>query len=285
VPDSNHRWAVATQSFTFVDTSRRTPAAGGDPGEASRSLPTVIRYPVDGPPSGAEAVGGAGSHLGPPFPLIVFAHGYNTTPGAYSDLLHAWASAGYVVAAPSFPRATAGGPLDEGDVDNQPGDVSFVITQVLAAAPLAGLVDGAHIGVAGHSDGASTAAGIGYNSCCRDSRLAADAVMEGDEHSFPGGHWFPGGPAAALLVIQADHDALNPPSLGRAVYDGGSSPEYLLWLVNAQHLQPYTSDAAHLGVVEAVTTAFFDRYLKGRAASVAAMKSAATPGLATLTTR
>jgi hypothetical protein len=243
----------------------------------------VIRYPVDGPANEAETLGGAGSRLGRPFPLIVFAHGYDTTPGAYAELLHAWASAGYVVAAPSFPRATAGGPLDEGDLDNQPGDVSFVITQVLEAAPLAGLVDAAHIGAAGHSDGASTTAGIGYDSCCRDSRLAADAVMEGDEHSYPGGSWFPAGGAPALLVIQADHDTFNPPALGRAVYDGGRSPKYLLWLLNAQHLQPYTSDAAHLGVVEAVTTAFFDRYLKGRVDSVAAMRSAATPGLATLT--
>ncbi|MDQ1370556.1 MAG: hypothetical protein QOF20_2909 [Acidimicrobiaceae bacterium] len=281
-PDANHRWAVGTQSLTFVDTSRRTPAAGGDPGEGSRSLPTVIRYPVDGPASGAEAAGGAGSHLGHPFPLIVFAHGYDITPGAYADLLHAWASAGYVVAAPSFPRATAGGPLDEGDIDNQPGDLSFVITQVLVAPALAGLVDSAHIGVAGHSDGASTTAGIGYDSCCRDGRVTADAVMEGDKHSYPGGSWFPAGPAPALLVIQADHDVLNPPALGRAVFDGGSSPKYLLSLVNAEHLQPYTSDAAHLKVVEAVTTAFFDRYLKGRTASVAAMKSAAEPGLATL---
>jgi hypothetical protein len=282
VADANHRWAVGTESLTFVDTSRRTPAAGGDPGEAFRSLPTVIRYPVDGPANGAETPGGAGSRLGRPFPLIVFAHGYDTTPGAYAALLHNWAGAGYVVAAPSFPRATAGGPLDEGDVDNQPGDLSFVITQVLAAPSLAGLVDGGHIGVAGHSDGASTTAGVGYNSCCKDSRLAADAVMEGDEHRYPGS-WFPAGPAPALLVIQADHDALNPPALGRAVYDGGSSPKYLLWLLNAQHLEPYTSDAAHLGVVEAVTTAFFDRYLKGRVDSVAAMRSAAAPGLATLT--
>ena len=109
-------------------------------------------------------------------------------------------------------------------------------------------------------------------------------MLEGDKHSYPSGSWFPAGPAPALLVVQADHDALNPPALGRAVFDGGPSPKYLLWLVDAQHLEPYTSDAAHLKVVEAVTTAFFDRYLKGRTDSVAAMRGAATPGVATLTT-
>jgi fermentation-respiration switch protein FrsA (DUF1100 family) len=85
-----------------------------------------------------------------------------------------------------------------------------------------------------------------------------------------------------MLVIQGDHDALNPPALGEAVYHGGRSPKYLLWLVNAQHLEPYTTDAAHLAVVTAVTTAFFDRYLKGRPAAVAQMRQGATPGLATL---
>jgi hypothetical protein len=287
--DGKHRWAVGTQSFTLVDPSRSTPPAGSDPGEASRTLPTLIRYPVDGPVSGTEVAGGAGSHLGHPFPLIVFAHGYDNSPVAYAALLHAWASAGYVVAAPSFPRGTIGGPLDENDLDNQPGDLSFVISKVLAMAgpggPLAGLVDTAHVGVAGHSDGASTTAGIGYNSCCRDGRVLADAVMEGDLHAFPGGSWFPAGAAPAMLVIQGDQDVLNPPVLGQAVYRGGRSPKYLLSLINAQHLEPYTTDAPQLAVVTAVTTAFFDRYLKGRSDAVAQMRQGATPGVATLTSQ
>ncbi len=286
-PDASHRWAVATQSFTFTDTSRPTAPAGTDPGEASRTLPTVIRYPADGPPGAAETAGGAGSPLGRPFPLIVFAHGFDSSPAVYATLLHAWGAAGYVVAAPSFPRATAGGPLDESDVSHEPGDLSFVITQLVALAgpggALAGLVDTAHIGVAGHSDGASATSGIGYNSCCRDGRVLADAVMEGDLHAYPGGAYFPAGPAPALLVIQGDRDVLNPPALGEAVFHGGRSPKYLLWLVNAAHLEPFTSDAAHLTVVAAVTTAFFERYLKGRAAALGQMHEAATPGLATLT--
>jgi hypothetical protein len=271
----------------FVDTSRTTPPAAGDPGEPSRTLPTVVRYPTAGADNGAETADAPARPGGRLFPLVVFAHGYDSSPDVYAGLLHFWASAGFVVAAPSFPRATAGGPLDENDVNDQPGDLSFVITKVLALAgaggPLAGIVDPAHIAVAGHSDGASTTAGIGFNSCCRDGRVLADAVMEGDEHAFPGGHWFPAGAEPALLVIQGDHDVLNPPALGQAVYDGGRSPKYLLWLVGAEHLPPYTSDAAHLAVVEAVTTAFFDRYLKGQAGAVAAMRQAAKPGLATLT--
>jgi fermentation-respiration switch protein FrsA (DUF1100 family) len=244
-----------------------------------------MRYPA-GPAGTAQAPGAPGSRVGAPFPLIVFAHGFNSSPGAYAGLLDAWASAGYVVAAPSFPRGTAGGPLNEADLDHQPADLSFVISRVVALAgpggPLAGLVDGAHVGVAGHSDGASTTGGIGYNSCCRDARVLADAVMEGDEHGFPGGHWAPEG-APALLVIQGDHDALNPPQYGLAVFNDSRKPKYLLSLINAQHLEPYTTDTVHLGVIVAVTTAFFDRFLKSRIDGVTRMAGATIPGLAALT--
>ena len=81
-----------------------------------------MRYPIDGPASTAEGAGAVPSRTGGPFPLIVFGTGYDSSPAVYAALLHAWASAGYVVAAPAFPRATAGGPLDENDLDHQPGD-------------------------------------------------------------------------------------------------------------------------------------------------------------------
>ena len=60
---------------------------------------------------------------------------------------------------PHFPLPYAGTPggIDGADVQHQPGDVSFVIDQVLADASsedtvFAGLVDDEKIGVAGHSD-------------------------------------------------------------------------------------------------------------------------------------
>src|SRR5207253_210206 len=83
-----------------------------------RPLETVVRCPAT-----------PGRH-----PLIVFAHGFALTPATYHHLLDAWAQAGYVVAAPVFPLTTAnapGGP-DEADIVNQPRDMSFVITKLLA---------------------------------------------------------------------------------------------------------------------------------------------------------
>ena len=41
-------------------------------------------------------------------------------------------------------------------------------------------------------------------------------------------------------------------------------PKFLLWLLGASHLPPYTFQQPQLGIVEQATTAFLDHYLKGR---------------------
>jgi fermentation-respiration switch protein FrsA (DUF1100 family) len=284
--DANHRWAVGSYLLNLVDTSRPTAPAGSDPGAATRTLPTVVLYPADGAATAPETPGATASHLGGPYPLIVFGHGFNSSPAKYAGLLHAWAAAGYVVAAPSFPRAVEGAQLDEGDLNNEPGDLSFVITKLLAASaspgPLSGLIAPGRIGAAGHSDGADAALGVGYNTCCRDARVKAVVVGEGDEHAFPGGTYFPAG-SAPLLLTQADQDASNPPPYGQQIFSDARTPKYLLWLINAQHLEPFTTDQPHLDVVERATIDFFDRYLKGRAVGLTRLRAVAPRGLATLT--
>jgi fermentation-respiration switch protein FrsA (DUF1100 family) len=284
--DPNHRWAVGTYLLNLVDTSRPTGPAGSDPGSSSRALPTIVRYPANGAASAPEVSGPPASRLGGPFPLIVFGHGFNASPDRYATLLHAWASAGHVVAAPSFPRAVEGSQLDEGDLANEPADLSFVVTKLLAVSaapgPLSGLIDPNRVGSAGHSDGADAALGAGYNSCCRDARLKAVVIGEGDEHAFAGGTYFPSG-SPPILITQADQDVFNPPSFGQRIFADAPSPKYMLWMINAQHLEPFTTDQPHLAVIERATIAFFDRYLKGRADGISRLRSAGSPGLATVT--
>ena len=275
-------WRVGITTLTFVDSSRPTPPTAGDPGQPSRTLPTVILYPIAGSPAAPPVVSGRAASRGGPFPLIVFAHGFNSSPQVYASLLEAWAGAGYVVAAPEFPRSVAGGHVDESDLDHQPSDVSFVISKIVAGALPAGLVDASRIGVAGHSDGAVTAVGVGYNTCCHDGRVSADVVMAGDAHVFSGGSYFAKG-SPPLLVLQGDHDPSNDPSLGQQLYQAAPSPKVLIMLVDALHLQPFTTDLPHLAVVEAATIGFFDRYLKGRSDGVGRLDQAARPPLASLT--
>ena len=154
-PVSSH--AVGVLTVTFVDHSRATPANGDQPELPYRTLATTIWYPARGNgTTSAPVQGAAPDRSGGPYPLIVFAHGLGATPQSYAALLGRWAAAGYVVAAPRFPLTSTNAPggLNPGDVFNQPGDLSYVITSVLQASAesngtLSGLVDPHEIGVAG----------------------------------------------------------------------------------------------------------------------------------------
>src|SRR5262249_61512946 len=138
-----------TWQVTPPDTSRSTDATASTPAQPKRVLATTITYPVG---------------VKHPVPLVVLAHGDNGHPNKFSRLIGAWAAAGYVVAAPAFPLTSnmAPGGGTPGDVRNQPTDVSFVIDEILkmgqprSGGPLAGLIDGRHIGVAGLSLGGAT---------------------------------------------------------------------------------------------------------------------------------
>ena len=262
--------SVATTTLTFVDTSRSTPPWDGMPSKSSRTLVTTIWYPAR--PSGSVSTAGGG-----PYPLIVFAHGLGGSPQQYQELLTAWAAAGYVVAAPLFPLSsseTPGGP-DGGDIGNQPGDMSFVIDQVLGASaaangPLSGLVDPNEIGAAGHSNGAITTLGLVANSCCRDARVKAAVVMAGTTEGLGRGSYeLPKAPP--LLVVSDVHDGLVPYADAVAVFNQARGPKALLAL-DWDSSSDSTGSTAHMaasgvvgptsGPVIRSTTAFFNAFLK-----------------------
>jgi dienelactone hydrolase len=262
--------SVATTTMTFVDTSRSTLPWGGMPGKPSRTLVTTIWYPAQASGSGAASGGGR-------YPLIVFAHGLGASPQDYQQLLTAWAAAGYVVAAPLFPLSsseTPGGP-DGGDIGNQPGDVSFVIDQVLRASaaangPLSGLVDPNEIGAAGHSNGAITTLGLVANSCCRDTRVKAAVVMAGTTEGLGRGS-YDLAKAPPLLVVSDIHDGLVPYADAVAVFNQARGPKALLTLSwdTSSDSAGSTAHMAASGVVGPTsgpviksTTAFFNAFLK-----------------------
>lgn len=252
----------------MVDRSRtiRPPSGGRIP----RSLETAVRYP---------AAGGA-------YPLIVFGHGYALTPARYTHLLRAWAQAGYVVAAPVFPlenAAAPGGP-NESDLINEPGDISFVIARLLAldtraTGVLFGKIDPSHIAVAGHSDGAEAALAVAYDQRFRNPRVGAAIVLSGA--ALPGMGSFPRR-APPLLAVQGTADPLNAPATTARFFQLARRPKFLLWLLGASHLPPYTDQQPQLGIVEHTTTAFLNHYLKDRPLR-ALDQAAKRPGLTRLT--
>jgi dienelactone hydrolase len=270
-----------------VDRSRqiRTPDGGTMP----RTLTTYVRYPATGPPSGTDVRGASPASAAGPYPLIVFGHGFAVTPGLYARLLQAWARAGYVVAAPVFPleNANAPGGPDESDLVNQPRDLRFVISALLASsamstAPLGHLIDPAEVAVAGQSDGGETALAVTYDSRFRDMRVRAAAILSGAVIPGEGGFTFPRD-SPPLLATQGTADTVNPPSLTRAFFEPARRPKYLLELFGASHLPPYSHQQPQLGIVERVTTAFFDLYLKrAPGARRQLLAQGSVPGIASL---
>jgi len=280
-------FAVGLRVLRLVDNSRtmQLPEGGSEP----RTLVTYVRYPAQGP-AGATDLRNAPALTGQgPFPLVVFGHGFAVTPGIYSRLLQSWARAGYVVAAPAFPLENAdapGGP-NESDLTNQPADIRFVITQLLEAGsagtgPLAGVVDPSEIAVSGQSDGGDTALAVAYDSRFRDSRVDAAVILSGAEIPAEGSFTFPsGGPP--LLAAQGTADTVNPPGMTETFFEAAGRPKYLLQLLGAEHLPPYTYQQPQLSIVEGVTLAFLDAYLKHQPEALARMtRVGEVPGTATL---
>ena len=263
-------FTVATTDHTFVDPTRGTMARGSRAATSNRTLPTSVRYP--GNPDGRG-----------PFPVVVFAEGFNISVRDYAPLLDDLASRGYVVVAPEFPMATTiyDGNPSQADLDNEPGDVRFVLTSVMdtaaAGGPLQGLIDPDRVAIMGHSDGAYVAAVIGYDPTFRDRRFTAAVILSGqagDIHSSPG---LDGSPP--LLVAHGTADEINPYWIGPAIQAAVSPPHYLLTIAGARHLAPFT-DAPIRPAVSEVIASFLDLHLRGIAGAAETLTAAGNaPGL------
>jgi len=221
----------------------------------ARTLTTQVWYPKG---------------LSGPRPLVVFAHGFQVGLDPYRRVCDAWAQRGFVVAAPVFPltgQALAGNDLDEADIANQPADVRFVITQLLAATqstgtPVSGLIDPARIAVAGHSDGAETALLVGYGAGDRDPRVGAvvaDAANPLDVQ--PPAAKVRG--SAPLLIVLGDQDRSVPFQDGLRLVDQVRVPGWLLVLRGADHLSPIAGPSRWTPVLDRVTGDFLTGVLSG----------------------
>jgi dienelactone hydrolase len=240
--------AVTVRTLTIVDSSRGTPARGFQPALPARTLPTWVWKPSSGGP----------------WPLIVFAHGFDVNPLTYQTLLSAWAAAGYVVAAPEFPISGSDGDSyglpREDDGSNQPGDLSTVISHLLADPAYAPSIDAGHIGVAGHSDGGETAAAMALNSAYHDPRVSAFEALSGALAGVDGGTWGPSN-AGALLAVSGDQDPNY--AHARQVAETARAPRGFMAIIGGGHLPPYIEDSDQGRQVRAATVDFWNRWLRG----------------------
>jgi dienelactone hydrolase len=219
-----------------------------------------------------------------PFPLIVFGHGFAVTPAPYRPLLDRWVRAGFVVAAPIFPRSNEGAPGGpyEPDLPNQPADMVYVIAALRKmSAPggaFAGLI-GSSVAVSGQSDGGDTALAAALDPRSHAIRIDAAVILSGAEDPFA--RRFEPLAGTPLLATQGTADTVNLPSETLAYFTAAARPKYLLLLDGAEHQAPYTQPGPQLDAVTRTTVAFLDRYLKNEPGPLRALGRAGNAGGAT----
>lgn len=290
-------YAVGSTTDTLVDDTRVTDAQGGEPELPQRTLPLLVLYPTEGTYAEGTDVPDAPPAPGP-WPVVVFSHGHGGDGPSYVGTLRVWASAGYVVIAPTYPLtslATPGG-SEPDDLVNQPEDVSALIDGLddgSVGADVAEAMDTERIALSGHSLGGFTSLGTAYNPCCRDERV--DAVAEwaggyvpdlGPDDGAEGDPPVEDGPP--LLIVHGDADATVPYDRATEVAEQVGPPWWLVTLVGGEHIPPYVQGLGSPASTVATTTTldFFDAFLKDDPDGIGRLTetvSDAGPEVATLT--
>jgi dienelactone hydrolase len=158
--------------ISWLDSSRSTMANHDFQGRNSRELKGGIWFPTD--------------KEGAPYPLVIYSHGYMSQYKEGEYILEFLASHGYVAVSVDFPLSTGSAPGGAviSDVVNQPGDISFLIDQMLARSKQAdnllyGRVDGERIAAIGLSLGGLTTELAAFDPKLKDPRIRAAVSMAG----------------------------------------------------------------------------------------------------------
>jgi dienelactone hydrolase len=233
-----------------------------------RTLVTQVRVPT-------------GTGTPTKLPLLLVIHGADGDPSRLAPLLDGWAAAGYVVAAPTFPKTEKDedGKALATEVAQQARDARFVLDEVLDRGGLP--IDEGEIGVAGMSLGGMTVYGLISDTCCRDGRISAAIVMAGVHDDFPDGKYIH--QRMPVLLVQGDADIGYHHS--RDAYPQLAPPKWFITLHGESHSPPFeVPRGPSAALVDGTTVAFWNRYLKGDTGAAGRLVAivAATRGQATL---
>jgi pimeloyl-ACP methyl ester carboxylesterase len=244
-PNGEPRTGVAEPvTIELIDTSRPLISAG-ETLDQSRRLPTTVWHP--------EA---AGVH-----PLVVFAHGYAVGPLTYARFCAALAAMGFVVAAPSFPLAdeSRGNGLDRSDIDNEAGDINFVIAQLRASDPT---ISKDPVAVIGHSDGATAALIIAERPGSLNPAVGAVIAIAPDALTNDLGTNPP-----PVLIIHGTEDPVASFADGQGDFERFAGSRFLLALDGADHLAPIVGDTPWTPVLDRAVELFLAQFIQHRSPS------------------
>ncbi|MCW3842718.1 alpha/beta hydrolase [Micromonospora yasonensis] len=258
-----------------------------DPG-GPRPLPITVWYPMEPavpvPPDG-PVVRPAVPVAAGRFPVVVYSHGLRSLPELHAPLTSRWAAAGFVVAAPTFPRTNLRArEFTRADVRNQPADGWRLIRHLVRldtrpGDPLAGHLDVARIAAAGHSAGGFTTAGMftsGHSARLRSGIVLAGGGLAG---SFAG-------PVAPLLFVHGTADPVVPESVGRAAYARSLGPAAFLSLAGQGHGEYLAPGRPGFAQVLATTIDFLRWTLYDDRSALHRLRAdAALPGVTAFTAR
>jgi poly(3-hydroxybutyrate) depolymerase len=241
LPMAKPPYQVQTSSITLTDPTRPTPDRGDVAGHAGRTLVTTIVRPV-----------GVGGRL----PVVVFAHGWNSDPAKYATLLDAWAAAGYLVAAPTFPDSAdtlPGSPIS--DYPEQAEDMSFVLTSLLQG--VAGPVDPTRVAMAGHSDGGTDVALLALNPDYADHRARAYLCLSGEIPVGVDGTWSAPTPGSLLVAVGTNDEYGLYPN-GVQVFQSAAMPKVFVTLTGGDHLDTFIAATPQAVAMRAETVTFLN---------------------------
>ena len=271
-------YGVGRIEVTYVDSTRPTAANKEFKGLPTRTLHTTIWYPATTNPGPTITDNAAPDTAHGRYPMILFSHGNTAFAGIYFANTSAWASAGYVVVGPDYPLSNGhapGGPKPT-DLVNQPADAKFVIDRVLAdnETKFKGIIDPDRIGATGHSLGAMTSLGMAYTTCCTDARIKAVIPMAGGRWLLDKDENYFKGPSVPLLLMHGDGDGTVPYAASASAYLIAKAPKMFVTIPGGTHYGPFIGIGSPLNdVTRQITTAFFDRWLKGDVNALARLRT------------
>lgn len=157
--------------------------------------------------------------------------------------------------------------------------MSFTIDQLFSASStmgdaLSGRIDAERVGLVGHSLGGATAIAVTRLPCCTDKRIDAAVTVAPVEGVLdPLLHESARSDGPPTLVINGGSDPLVNPEASRAFYQEIAPPHVFLLIPGAQHsdlIENVGMPAPYVATTERASIAFFDAYLGGDRAALAA---------------